>query len=62
MSIVNLFPGGLVTREQQDALYACDHAIVAAVMAARNAGVPQGLIVALLHGHAHAETARMLAS
>lgn len=62
MSIVNLFPGGLVSREQQDELHACDHAIVRAVTAAREAGVPQGLIVALLHGHAHAETARMVAS
>lgn len=33
-----------------------DSAIAKAVDAARAAGLPQGLIVAELHGHAHAQT------
>lgn len=37
-----------------------DSAIAKAVDAAMAAGLPQGLIVTLLHGHAHSETARML--
>lgn len=36
-----------------------DSAIAAALNAAKSAGLPQGLIVSLLHGHAHAETSRM---
>lgn len=58
MGLLRAFPGGIVTREQQEELRVCDPAIVRAVVAAREAGVPQGLIVALLHGHA--ETARMV--
>ncbi|GAB5336274.1 hypothetical protein [Pseudomonas fluorescens] len=37
-----------------------DKAIVDAVDAAKNAGLPQGLIVSLLHGHAHAQTHQMV--
>ncbi|WP_339419024.1 hypothetical protein [Pseudomonas sp. RL_105y_Pfl1_103] len=33
-----------------------DKAIADAVDAAKAAGLPQGLIVGLLHGHAHAQT------
>lgn len=36
-----------------------DSAIAKAIDAAKAAGLPQGLIVALLHGQAHSETARM---
>jgi hypothetical protein len=32
-----------------------------AIDAAKAAGLPQGLIVALLHGQAHSETAKMVA-
>ncbi|WP_458373021.1 hypothetical protein [Pseudomonas laurylsulfatiphila] len=37
-----------------------DSAIAKAIDAAKAAGLPQGLIVSLLHGHAHAETAKMV--
>lgn len=36
-----------------------DSAIAKAIDAAKASGLPQGLIVSLLHGHAHAETSRM---
>lgn len=58
--VEQVFPGGVVTREQQNELIACDDAILLAVKRAKASGVPQGLIVALLHGHAHAQTARMI--
>lgn len=59
-TIVQVFPGGVVTREQQEELHIADHAIVRAISAMKLAGVPQGLIVALLHGHAHAQTTKMV--
>lgn len=37
-----------------------DAGIRKAIDAAKAAGLPQGLIVALLHGQAHSETARMV--
>lgn len=37
-----------------------DKAIADAVDAAKVAGLPQGLIVSLLHGHAHAQTHQMV--
>ncbi len=60
MSVERVFPGGVVTREQQDELRALDKAIADAITKTARSGVPQGLIVALLHAHAHAETARMV--
>lgn len=39
---------------------ALDKAIADAVDAAKSAGLPQGLIVSLLHGHAHAQTHQMV--
>lgn len=39
-----------------------DNAIAKAVDAAKAVGLPQGMIVAILHGHAHAETHRMVAN
>lgn len=39
---------------------ALDTALIKAIDAAKEAGLPQGLIVAILHGHAHAETHRMV--
>lgn len=39
-----------------------DSAIAKAVDAAKSAGLPQGIVVAILHGQAHAETARMVSS
>lgn len=43
------------------ALTDLDSAIAKAVDAAKEAGLPQGLIVAELHGHAHAQTQQMVA-
>jgi hypothetical protein len=37
-----------------------DSVIAKAIDAAKGAGLPQGLVVAVLHGHAHSETARMV--
>ncbi len=37
-----------------------DKAVADAVGAAKAAGLPQGLIVSLLHGHAHAQTHQMV--
>ena len=37
-----------------------DSAIAKAVDTAKTAGFPQGLIVGLLHGHAHAQTHQMV--
>lgn len=38
-----------------------DAALVKAIDAAKEAGLPQGVLVGLLHGHAHAETHKMVA-
>lgn len=42
------------------ALTGLDSAIAKAIDAAKAAGLPQGLIVAELHGHAHAQTHTMV--
>ncbi len=42
------------------AVGALDKAIADAVDAAKAAGLPQGLVVSLLHGHAHAQTHQMV--
>ncbi|WP_460116605.1 hypothetical protein [Pseudomonas sp. S2_C03] len=42
------------------ALTKLDSSIAKAIDAAKAAGCPQGLIVSLLHGHAHAETHNMV--
>ena len=42
------------------AVSALDKAIADAVDAAKEAGLPQGLIVSLLQGHAHAQTHQMV--
>ncbi|MDZ5741139.1 MULTISPECIES: hypothetical protein [Pseudomonas] len=50
-----------VSNEIRAAVSGLDAALVAAIDVAKAAGLPQGLIVGLLHGHAHAETHRMVA-
>ncbi len=42
------------------AVGALDKAIADAVDAAKAAGLPQGLVVSLLHGHAHVQTHQMV--
>lgn len=55
-----LHPGGVVTREQVAAFSAMEAQILESIAAARAAGVPQGLIVAVLHGQAHLHTSLMI--
>lgn len=50
-----------VSAEVAGALDALGAQVVAALDQAREAGVPQGLIVAIMAGHFHEETARMMA-
>ena len=42
------------------AVTALDKSIADAVDAAKSAGLPQGLVVGLLHGHAHAQTLQIV--
>jgi len=51
---------GNVNRRTDVAVRAMDDAIVKAINAAKNADVPQGLIVGLLHAHAHDQTAALV--
>lgn len=60
MSIVSPLLIGAVSRGTTVALERMDAVIVAAINDAKDAGVPQGLIVALLQGFAHSETADMV--
>lgn len=39
---------------------ALDSALIKAIDAAKEAGLPQGLLVAILHGHTYAETRKMV--
>lgn len=39
-----------------DAVKELDSAIAKAIDAAKSSGLPQGLVVSLLHGHAHSQT------
>ena len=49
-----------LSQEINAAVSALDKSIADAVDAAKAAGLPQGLIVAELHGHAHAQTHQMV--
>ncbi len=57
---VHSLAAGEVSRRTDVAVRAMDAAIVAAINAAKDAGVPQGLIVGLLHSYAHDQTAALL--
>lgn len=43
-----------------NAVIELDSAIAKAIDAAKTAGLPQGLVVAILHGQAHAQTHEMV--
>lgn len=58
--VVRLMQGD-TTPKAANALHRLDKAIAEAVAAYKDSDAPQGLLVALLHGHAHSETAAMLA-
>lgn len=45
-----------MSQDINKALTDLDSAIAKAVDAAKVSGLPQGLVVSLLHGHAHAQT------
>lgn len=49
-----------LSQDVNKALTELDSAIAKAIDAAKAAGLPQGLIVAELHGHAHAQTHSMV--
>lgn len=49
-----------MSQEINKALVDLDSAIAKAIDAAKATGLPQGLIVAELHGHAHAQTQQMV--
>jgi len=51
---------GQVTASTAAAVHALDNAIVAAITEAKKAQVPQGLIVGIMHAHAHQETAMVV--
>lgn len=55
VSVVNL----VVSNGHQD-VHQLDHDLCTGILRAVNAGVPQGQIVALLQGHLHYQTQRML--
>lgn len=59
-TITRIYAGGLVSKEQQDLLVFHDDVITRCIDDLKQAGIPQGLIVALLHGHATAETIHMM--
>jgi hypothetical protein len=46
--------------EINEAIETLDGAIAKAIDAAKEAGLPQGFVVSLLHGHAHKETHLMV--
>lgn len=58
--VTTLFPGGIVTREQQQALEVLGADLDMAIKQAKVAGVPQGLIVAMLHAADFTETRIMI--
>ena len=58
--VATLYPGGVVSPAQQRAFVALNSTMSEALIDAKNAGVPQGLIVALLHGLAAPETDIMI--
>jgi len=60
MNVTQLHAGGIVSKDQQFTIEVLDESIRRAIASCKNAGTPQGLIVALLHAHAHAETHIMI--
>jgi hypothetical protein len=57
---ISTIPFGAMTSEAMASLREMDKACVAAINLAARRGVPQGLIVGLLHGYAHVQTAIMM--
>ena len=59
-NVVVAFAGGVVSKDQQSAFNAFAEDIAKALNKAKAEKVPQGLIVAILHGHDLQETILML--
>lgn len=59
-NVINAFPGGVVSPDQVAAVNDLDACLLMAITSAKDVGVPQGFIVALLHGHAAQETQIMI--
>ncbi len=59
-NVINAFPGSVVSLDQLKELHAMDGAIMEAIKSAKDAGVPQGFIVAILHAHTYQQTAAMV--
>jgi hypothetical protein len=58
--VSRIYSGQPVSREVTDAANALDQAVTAAIAAAEDAGLIQGLVVSILAAHAHEQTARLL--
>jgi hypothetical protein len=59
-NVIRLHHALPLSQDIKTALADLDSAIAKAIDAAKAAGLPQGLIVAELHGHAHAQTQIMV--
>lgn len=58
--VVDIRGSGAMTPSQVRAYREFDAAVATALAAAKQAGVLQGLLVAVLHGYSHRETLEML--
>lgn len=58
--VTTLHAGGIVSKDQQMTIEVLDESIRRAIDSCKNAKTPQGLIVALLHAHAHEQTRIMV--
>tara|TARA_R110001606_G_scaffold30344_1_gene93796 strand:- start:38484 stop:38690 length:207 start_codon:yes stop_codon:yes gene_type:complete len=61
MTVSRIYSSKPVSQEVNDALNSMCEELGSAISKAKDAGVPQGLLVAILSGLWHEETARMLA-
>lgn len=60
MTVHTIHGGGQMTAQEIRALFLLDEAVAKAISDADDAGVPRGLMVAILHAHAHRETHAMV--
>ena len=60
MSTHQIHAGGIVSPEQKSFFEFADEVITRTIQDMKEAKIPQGLIVALLHGHTTVETINMM--
>lgn len=60
MNVEQVFAGGVFSRDQVEAFKKFELDVLASLSEAKNVGVPQGLLVALLQGHATKEALVMM--